>query len=227
MANLSACVLSSVIVTLAASGVAAAEPAGFGVDPSPAQLGPSLPAAEPTLMPPAYVAPMPVPAPAPVREGAEVSPGTALLLSVGGTVASYALMGAGRVSGVAVGIGALGTVIMPSVGRWYAHSAAWGGLTARALGLGAAAGGLALAFDSCPLFSDQACNRNGTGLGALLVVSGGIAFVAGTLYDFVKAPQDANDYNAHLHNVALVPLVQPDRTAANGSSYGLALAGRF
>jgi len=51
---------------------------------------------------------------------------------------------------------------------------------------------------------------------------GGVAYLAGTLYDLIEAPRDARAYNARRNNVALAPVIQPDHRG-----YGMALSARF
>ena len=159
---------------------------------------------------------------APEARADEVNPGTAVLLSLGGTVASYTLMvvGAEHDSGGTTAIGALGTLIMPSVGRWYAHSSGFGGLAIRGAGAALGVAGFSMALDSCGFFSDGDCERSGLNLGAALVILGGVAYLGGTIYDIVEVPQEAHEHNARLHDVMLVPVVQH-----HGG--GVALAARF
>lgn len=158
--------------------------------------------------------PMSIPAPAPAEE---VSPAIAAALSIGGTVAAGVTFGIGLHQAVRtddstlLAIGAIGTVVLPSVGRWYAHAPAPGGLVVRAVGLGAMVGAIYISFHDEDVLA-----------GTTMFVAGAAGFVGATLYDIIQAPRDALAYNAHLHDVVLVPMVQPDH-----HTVGLALSGRF
>ncbi|HEY0478932.1 MAG TPA: hypothetical protein VGD37_15540 [Kofleriaceae bacterium] len=87
-------------------------------------------AAQPALAPPGLT-PAWTPMPAAALQDREVSDSTALAIAAGGTVASYGMLivaanlhgNDGAAEALAV-TGALGTLIAPSAGRWYARSPA-------------------------------------------------------------------------------------------------------
>lgn len=168
------------------------------------------------------VVPPPAPPPVVASDG-DLSPGTAVLLSAGATVASWTVMIAAAhdnsraTEGLAL-TGALGTMIGPSLGHWYARDYLTVGLGVRVLGAGAMLGGAATAFRD--LF-DFDGNRDDSGA-AVLLVGGLIAYGAGSVYDIATAGSAATRYNAHRHQLAVAPLVNP-----TSGSYGLALGGQF
>ncbi|HEX4417571.1 MAG TPA: hypothetical protein VH165_06710 [Kofleriaceae bacterium] len=196
-----AVVVSQILVVIALlAGTAAAQPGA-----APATL-------------PAMPLPAEPPPPSATSEAA-VDPSTASAISLAVTLASYVAIIAGHNNGAVIGVGALGTLIGPSTGRWYAHASGASGLAIRLAGVGATIGGVALAFHDCPLFGDH-CDASLEG--PALVLAGVVAYVGGTIYDIVGASSDARDYNAHLNNVALVPVIHSDQ-----HSYGLAVAAQF
>lgn len=152
-------------------------------------------------------APPPPPAPpAPVPNRDSVSPGAAFALSFGGTLASLAIGAAGIAGGNAIGgFGALGALIMPSTGRWYAHASAVGGLIVRFAGLGLIVSGVERAIDD-----DTAGGRR-------YLYLGGVTFLVGALYDIVRAPLDADAYNAR---PTVLPTIQ---RAGSGFAMGMAM----
>lgn len=171
----------------------------------------------------------PSPSPSPSDS---VSPTTALVISLGGTLASYGLIAGGISSsnGAIGGAGVVGTFIMPSAGRWYAHSSAFAGLALRLVGVGTAVTGFAIGFHLCfaglidhSPSDDQSCHKNENTAMALMAL-GGLTYLGATVYDIIRAPLDARAYNeAHRTlPVAIVPVVAPAQ-----HQYGLALAGQF
>lgn len=175
-----------VVMLMASVGVAAAQGPSASGDPLPR-------APEPTID--------------------AVSPGGAIAISLGGTVASYALVVAGAASDnhAVTAIGALGTLILPSAGRWYAHAPGMSGFAIRgvAVVVGAIGGLVALDGSASSLFGESQGDSDKERLGLTILALSGIAYLGGTIYDIVEAPAEAQDYNARLHNVALVPVVQP------------------
>jgi len=192
-----AVVIASTVLALA--GTAAAQPAV-----SPPGLTPTLPAAP---------------------QDDEVSESTALMIAVGGTVASYGMFVlAANVDDhtarrTLIAIGAGGVLIAPSAGRWYAGSAGWRGLGLRLGGAATVVLAAVVALSECGLFSSDRCEPSG---GVVLGIAGAGLWVGGTIDDIVMAPRDARRHNERLRQVTLVPLVRPgDR------GLGLAVAARF
>ena len=181
-------------------------------------------AAQPALAPPGLVPP--TPAPSSPQDGHEVSEGTALAIALGGTVASYGLLvlsanldGDSGARSVMTITGAFGVMFAPSAGRWYAGSRSWRGVGLRAAGLGTAVIAAAVLLSECGLFSEHNCNPTG---GTVLLVGAAGLWVGGTLDDIIMAPRDARHHNEQLHQLTVVPLVQP-----NSRSLGLGIAARF
>jgi hypothetical protein len=196
------------VTVLALAGTAAAQPAL-----APPGLTPAVPVAQPAQ-------------PAPPSHDDEVSEGTALAIALGGTAVSYGMLilgakleDAGDGGQTLATVGAVGTLIAPSAGRWYARSGGWRGLGLRLAGVGTAALAVAVALSECGLFSEHSCNPAG---GVVLGVAAAGLYVGGTIDDIVMAPRDARQHNERLHQVALVPLVRPDHRGL-----GLAVAARF
>lgn len=193
--------LSAVLLALAIAGTAAAQPAM-----TPPSMAPLPPSASP---------------PPTMQQGEALSESTAVWLSLGGTVASWGLIavasqmeeGPGSNAGNIASIGALGTLLAPSFGHWYAHSYFTRGLGMRVAGVGATYLGLGILF-SC----EEECSN--TGLAAALLLGGAGFYLAGTIDDIATASGKVRRHNERLRNVAIVPMIRSD-------SGGLALAGRF
>jgi len=184
--------------------------------------------APPALSPPGAVSPSPAAALPPPPQADEVSESAALMIAVGGTAASYGMVVFGaRMEGegssgarrTIVGIGALGTLIAPSAGRWYAGSGGLRGLGLRIGGLGTAVLAVAALLGECGLFSGESCHPGGA---VVLGVAATGLYLAGTIDDIVMAPRDARRHNERPHHVTVVPLVRPD-----DHGFGLAAAARF
>ena len=177
-------------------------------------------AAQPSLTPPSSQL-------RPMERGDELSEGTALALSLGGTLASYGLIvAAAREEGGGDGyeamatVGTLGAFFAPSFGHWYAGAIGTRGMAMRAGG--AAAGLVAVwwAFSECPLFaSEDECHET-SGPAVLAIVAGGL-WVGGTIDDIIQAPRRVRRRNARLQNLTLAPLATRD------GGGGLVLAGQF
>lgn len=164
------------------------------------------------------------PPPAPNQPGELKSEETALLLSLGGTVASWGLMlGASQVTddpeaySALATAGAIGMMFAPSVGHWYAGKFATRGMGLRALAAVTGLVGLAVALDQCPLFSSEPCDGM---TGAILILGSAGLFVGGTIDDIVTAPRRVRRLNRERGGVAIAPTV-------THHSAGLALGGRF
>jgi len=164
-------------------------------------------------------------APAFLRDtGDEKSETTALALSLGGTIASYALLIGGAASadnggaGTAMAtVGAVGVWFAPAFGHWYAGTIATRGLGIRAAGGGVAMIGLVWALSECPILGDHCDDTTD----AELVMLGGLGlFIYGTIDDIVTAPGRVREHNRRLGGLAIVPTIQP-------GGGGLTLAGRW
>jgi hypothetical protein len=171
-------------------------------------------------------APLMTPALAPEQPAGEVpeikSPGTALALSLGGTVAAYALAGLGGASesGPLGAAGSLGIWLAPSLGHWYAGRGWTPGLKWRLGGAGAAVIGMMWFFTDC---IGDGCNED-FHPGLFMMLGGGGAFVGGTIHDIATAPEAARQYNLRAAGRVQGLSVRP--TVGAGRA-GLALGGRF
>jgi len=157
----------------------------------------------------------------PKRVVAPKSPAVALGVSLG-----FTLTGAGLAFSWAAhrndGVSALGGVLMfvgPSTGRWYAGESSLSGLGVRALAAITTVGIF------LTLFAERSCdidtpNCDDT-VERVVLGSGGAVWAASSVYDIVRAPRAARDYNAR--NLTVVPMIQ---TPAGGAT-GLVLGGHF
>lgn len=156
------------------------------------------------------------------QPGEELSEDTAVWLSLGGTLASWTLIGvatnmdsqssnAGRLAK----IGLLGTLLAPSFGHWYAHSFLTRGLGLRLAGVLSGYLGVVSAF-SC----EDDCTSSGTNLAAGLLLAGAGLYIGGTIDDIITAPGEARRYNHRFQNVTIAPMIRSD-------SRGLMLTGQF
>jgi hypothetical protein len=170
---------------------------------------PQVPPVEPTL------------APAPARD--QRSENVALGLSIGGTAASWAMIGVAvavdrpdsRAMATLAWTGALSAMFTPSFGHWYAGRFATRGLGLRLVGAGFAT----LALLSFIAICEDECTP--TLPKALLVTGVGFA-VAGTIDDIATAPRAVRRYNQRQHSASIVPVIRRDN-----SSVGLAITGQF
>lgn len=189
-------------------------------------------AAQPGMTPPApvpgYDAEAPPPSPPPAD--AELSEGTALALSLGGTVGSYSLLfgsalageGSGQAAGVMATAGALGVWLAPSFGHWYAGKYFTRGLGMR-LGAGAVVVlGAVVALTEEPLFEyeEDPGSDDEAVIGPAIMIAGAALFVAGTIDDIVQAPRRVARLNRERAGFAVAPLLTP-------GTAGFALTGRF
>ena len=215
-----AAVIASIVLALA--GRASAQP---GTSAS-AQPGTSAPAQPGTSAPAPVPATAPAPEPRPAGSGGPSSERTALALSIGGTLGSWGLLiaSSGMVddrasAAIALGsVGALGAVLGPSFGHWYAGKVATRGLGLRVGGIGSALLGLFLLVTDCPLDHEETlCDSK---IGLVTLIGGAGLFLGGTIDDIVTAPRRVRRRNQRLAGVALAPMVTP-------RSAGLALGGWF
>jgi hypothetical protein len=173
---------------------------------------------------PSLTAPSAPPPPFEVSRGDELSPGTALALSLGGTLASYGLIIASmdrygdEYEAMAL-VGGIGTFVAPSFGHWYEGTILTRGLGFRALGAGTFVTAAMVALSECPLFSEQECNESPAA--PILAIAGAAMWVGGTVDDIIQAPRRARRHNARLRGVTLAPM------ATRGGGGGLVVAGSF
>ncbi len=147
----------------------------------------------------------------------------ALLLSLGATAAGAAVTTVAYATGSeelsVVGFG--GLLVGPSVGRWYAGNKTGIGLAAR----GVAGAVMLVAMvasdeEGCDDDHGEDCpDRPADGGWKPVFYSGAALWVGSSLYDIVRAPLDAGEFN-RAHELAVVP------TAVPGGA-GLALSGSF
>lgn len=160
-------------------------------------------------------------APRPSR--AEKSEDTAIVMSVGGTIASWSvLLGSQKLARghddtfvALVATGMVGTLSAPSLGHWYAGHGWTKGLQIRLVGAAMLTGASAL-FIQCIITDDEwspQCHETGM---ITLAVAGGIGVLYGTLHDLATARSSARRHN----EMMLAPVVH-----SNGG--GLSLSGRF
>ena len=197
------------MLVLALAGTAAAQP---GVTP-PISAPP-----QPGLPPPS---PLPPPPPA-QPQGEELSETTALLLSLGGTAASWTLVGVavamdnnGNRTAANIGaLGLVGTFFAPSFGHWYARSFLSRGLGLRAAGVSTEL----LAF--MVLVVEGVTGQDNSRLAEGIAIAGAALYVAGTIDDIVTAPGSARRYNQRFQYLTVAPMIRPD-------AGGVMLTGRF
>jgi hypothetical protein len=167
----------------------------------------------------------PLPAPAPVDDSGDKSPGVALGLSLLGTAGGYAAIAAGSENGneglVWLGLG--GILVGPSLGHFYA------GESGRAIGhslirlgaVGTMFAGAVITFADCWDDEDGDCGS----VGPVIIVGGAVLGVGSTVYSIADAPAAARRHNQERRRFLLTPapLVGPGRS----TGYGVALGATF
>ena len=151
------------------------------------------------------------------------SPDTALQLSLGGTLASAAMLGIGLSSnngGLAMA-GLATSLVTPSLGEWYAGKPLTAGMGIRVASAAAEIAGLAEAF-KC-IDAEDTCS-NDSGAAGLLIFGGLIGYAAGTIYDIADAPRSAREYN-RMHSWQITPTVM--RTPSGDAKMGVGIGGTF
>src|SRR5262245_11382151 len=193
---------------LAIAGTAAAQP---GVT-APRQAEPAQPQAEPNsaVLDPGQVQPA-LAQPSPDDRRSE---SVALGLSVGGTIASWTMLGIGlatysydsphhKAEAAVAWTGILGAVLTPSLGHWYAGRVGTRGLGLRLAGVGfgvlAILSVIRLCEDECSMAIPGALLFTGVGFG-----------IAGTIDDIATAPRAVRRYNQRQHSTSIVPVVHRD-----------------
>jgi hypothetical protein len=198
----------------------------------------SPPSATPAAPPPAFTL-APPPGVVPHRR----SPGVALGLSLGVTAGGAALVAAAGAIGdsdLGSGLGLAGSLALlvgPTTGHWYANRVANPGLGVRAVsasvgvvaltGLGLCAfDGIEIDLDPETDPPDQPDDDTECSLWGALVVTAGVAYVGGTLFEIATAPAAARKYN---REYGLDVQVAPTAIRAGDGSQapGLAVAGHF
>lgn len=166
--------------------------------------------------------------PEPVRTAEPLSESLALTLSLGGTLGSVGLMvGAARIGDGSGGMaalmgtaGALGFVLGPSFGHWYAGKYFTRGLVCRLAGGATMFGALALGI-GVGLGAGDGTARDLVGATAvILAITGAGLYIGGTFDDLVMAPSRVRRHNERIKDVAVTPLA-----VSHGG--GLGLTGRF
>lgn len=172
---------------------------------------------------------------------------TARWLSLGGTLASAVVAGAGglmleygrdhadtastsrmRLEGSwLIGIGAGSTLVTPLLGEWYAER--WGGpgLDLRVAGIGVGLIGVAAYFLSgsrCQQFGDECFGGapHDPKPATVLISIGAAAYLGGIVYDIVHAPDAADRYNQRHAQIAPMPVA-----SATGLHPGVGLSAAF
>lgn len=143
------------------------------------------------------------------------SGGAAVALSLGATLATFAIAPSSPT------LGMVGLIVAPSAGRWYNHEVGGIGMAARATGIVLAlrgitqldTGGCEGWYTAAECDAVEAQERRGE---RMLYAGIGI-WVAATLYDFAEAGRGAQRYN---RRVQVTPVVTPQQT-------GIAVAGSF
>lgn len=218
-----AAIVVAALATL--SSVAAAQP---GMTPVTDD---EVPGATIPAPPPGYYVygPMAQPMAAPVIEGSMKSEGTATMLSIGTTAAGFALLAAsgkqGSDDGAGMGmLGALALMVGPSAGHIYAGEAG------HAVGMSLVRSGAALVFlvgalKATMSYSDcwecDGSRDNGAGL----MWTGGLAFVAATVYDIIDAPRAARRRNNKTRQWQVNPMMVG--AMSNARTPGMGLSGTF
>lgn len=205
MSSRLACVAATAAVMLATAGRGEAQPGA-----APAQQ------------------PAPTPAAAPMSDAK--SPGTALALSLGGTIASYTLLALsdddsdGGDDNTLMGTaGALGIWLAPSLGHWYAGETWTRGLSWRLGGTAAMFTGVIWAL-TCYGDDGEDDSDDDDCIGAWVLLAGGAgAFVGGTVHDISTAPAAARRANERRRaelQFTVAPTLGHNRA-------GFAVGGRF
>jgi len=210
--------LAAALVLVLAAGTARAQPGN--TEPFDPEEPPPAPA---YMTPPSSGQGQPLP---PDRDE-----NTALWLSLGGTLGSYALIFGGAAiaqevpaAGALASVGLVGTLVAPTFGHWYGGKGFTRGFALRigAVGLGFTA--LVVAFSGCSISfghddqeEDPNCGQGETA-GALLGLTALGLWIGGTVDDIIQAPKRVRRRNAA--RFAVTPLMRDDRV-------GLALVGAF
>lgn len=150
------------------------------------------------------------------------SPGTAVFLSAGTTVAGVAMLAAAGTSSdfrSALVIGGLAAIaIGPTMGHAYAGRAWNPSLKVRLISLGVATGSLAIGLAACPPFSGACKSDGAVALASVGFVGGGLTYAGATLAEIGAAAGAARRFNER-RQLQIVP--------AAGTGPGVTLVGTF
>jgi len=195
----------------------------------------ALAAGEARSEPPGMVAPTPPPKDAaPARK----SPALALGLSLGTSALAGVVLAAGQDNPGAVTAGVVGLYVGPSFGRWYGGGSAAIGLLARLGGAGLMYAGINESMthpiDDCVPDIDlgEDCDAEDAAKAEQdrrvkrLIYTGAAIWIGATIYDIVRAPLDARDFNRE-HAVNVAPTVLRGGGQGGALVPGLAVQGRF
>ncbi|MBV8760053.1 MAG: hypothetical protein JO257_22370 [Deltaproteobacteria bacterium] len=175
--------------------------------------------------PPGMTAPLTAPAASTTASTeAPKSENTALMLSLGGTAASAALVIAGGQldNGGMIGAGLLSSLLTPSLGEWYAGELVTPGMGIRAASAVATIVGMAESLKCLDAEGD--CHTDASA--PVLLVGGLIGYAGGTVYDIATAPREAQRYNAR-HGLRLTLAPTPLRTPTGQATMGVGIGGTF
>jgi hypothetical protein len=146
-------------------------------------------------------------------EGRRIDEGTAAMLSIAGTLGSWALFGLAvrENSDAGVWLGLAGLIVGPNLGHWYQGTIVTRGTGLRAIGTVSTLYGL-IRLIVC----EDSCDDTG----AYFLYGGALLYLGATLDDIIDAPSRAKKHNQRLEVVGITPMVT-DRSA------GFAIGGRF
>ena len=150
------------------------------------------------------------------------SENTALLLSLGGTAASVAMIASGEHNhsnggDSLVTIGVLSTLVTPSFGHWYAGDYLTAGMGIRAASAASMLVGVGQIV-SCE-GTDHSCDNSA----GFFIIGGLIGYGAGALYDIATAPRAARRYNAEHRTFVMPTVLNPP----SGPVMGVGIGGSF
>jgi hypothetical protein len=151
----------------------------------------------------------PVSYPQPVVE--EKSGAVAATLSLGATLGSFALLRSNP------GLGVVGLLVGPSVGRWYNHEIGGIGIAARVLSAGLIFDGITALDEESDC--DEPCSAPDHSSGERKLYLGLALWAGSTLYDFVEAGRGAERYNSRLRIAPTI--VSTGRQSTMGLGVGL------
>jgi hypothetical protein len=150
-------------------------------------------------------------------------PNTALMLSLGGTAASAALVIAGaqgKDGGGLIMAGLATSLVTPSLGEWYAGKPLTAGMGIRAASAVVTVVGLSASLQCLDAAGE--CHTDASA--GYLLAGGLIGYAAGTVYDIATAPSAAREYNRN-HAIRLQPAML--RAPSGSTTMGIGIGGSF